>query len=135
MATKLGLRVSEPRALIFLEPEVLTGGIDEDPLQLYSEALGLVPIAGSIEDIELVATDQFSIELIEGGLGLCAAHGLETVPAEASDLTKWLGAAEGRAVVIVARGLGLRRPRPTIGEALALRPSWGAIAEVASGTS
>lgn len=132
MATKLGLRVREPRALIFLEPEVLVGGLEGDPLELYSEALGLAPISGSIEDIDLVHTELIAIELIEEGLGLRATHGLETVPAEASELARWLEAADGRAAVIVARGLGLSRPEPTIEEALALRPSWGAIATIAA---
>jgi hypothetical protein len=131
MATKLGLRKREPRALIFLEHEVLAGGIEEDPLEVYSEALGLAPIAGSIEDIELVETELFTIELIDEGLGLRAAHGLETIPAEAYELARWLEAAEGRGAVIVARGLGLSRPEPTIEEALALRPAWGAVAMIA----
>lgn len=135
MATMLGLRRRAPRALIFLEPEVLAGGVEEDPLELYAEELGLVSISGSIEEIELVDTDRFRIELIEEGLGLRAAHGLETVPADESELAPWLEAADGRAVVIAARGLGLSRSKPAIEEALALRPSWGAIAMIADSGS
>jgi hypothetical protein len=79
MATKLGLRRRPPRALIFLEPEVLIGGYEEDPLELCSEALGLGPITGSVEDIQPVTTELFTIEQIDEGLGLRAAHGMETV--------------------------------------------------------
>lgn len=131
MATLLGLRERQPRALIFLEPEVLASGPDEDPLELYASALGLSPISGSIEAIEPQPTDSCTIERIDEGLGLRVAHGVETVPAARSELPRWLDAAAGRAIVIVARGLGLSRAEPTIEEALALRPAWGGVAAIA----
>ena len=130
MATLLGLRERQPQALIFLEPEVIAGGFEEDPLELYAEALGLVPISGSIEEIDPPVTDAFTIERTAEGLCLRAAHGVETVPADRVDLLRWINAAEGRALVIVARGLGLRRSKPVIEEALALRPAWGGTATI-----
>jgi hypothetical protein len=130
MATCLGLRRRLPRALVFLELEVLIGGHEEDPLEFFSKALGLAPITGSIEDIEPVATELFTIKQIDEGLGLRTAHGIDTVPAAASELSPWLEAAAGSAIVVVARGLGLRRPEPTIEEALTLRPSWAAIVAI-----
>jgi hypothetical protein len=125
MATPPGLRKREPRALIFLEPEVLAAGPDEDPLELYATALGLAPITGRVEAIDPPVTTAFTIERTGEGLQMCAAHGAETVPAAGLDLCKWLEATDGHAVVLVGRGLGLSRPVPTIEEALVLRPAWG----------
>jgi hypothetical protein len=128
MATMLGLRDREPRALIFLEPEVMGGGPDEDPLELYATALGLAPVSGSIEGIDPGPSKEFTIERTAEGLALRGAHGAETVPA--TELERWLEAAKGQAVVIVARGLGLSRPQPTLEEALTLRPAWAAVAQI-----
>ncbi len=130
LATLLGLRESEPRALIFLEPELLAARPDQDPLELYATALGLEPIAGPVEEIEPDASGAFTIEPTGEGLQLRTRYGLDTVPAAPEELAKWLEAAEGKAVVIVARGLGLSRPEPPVEEALALRPAWGGVAEI-----
>lgn len=132
MSTLLGRRQTAPRALIFLELELTASGVDEDPLERYALALGLSPISGSIEDIAPPRTELFTIETIPGGLGLRNKYGTETVPADDASLEEWLSLAAGQALVIVARGLGLSRPKPVIEEALALRPAWGAVATVAS---
>ncbi len=130
MATTLGLRESEPRALIFLELELLAAGPEQDPLELWATGLGLQPVSGEIEEIEPVETDVFKVYRDDGGLVLRGQFGKDTVEADRPDLDRWLQAAAGRAIVIVGRGLGLRRDPPTIQEALALRPCWAAIAEV-----
>lgn len=131
MATLLGFRQRQPRGLIFLEPEVLVAGPNQDPLELYADALGLEPVSGSIEAIDPPNTEAFAIVRTAEGLGLRAAHGIETVPAGRADLSAWFDAAAGRAIVIVGRGLGLARSAPTIEEALALRPVWAACAKIA----
>jgi hypothetical protein len=133
MATMLGVREREPRALIFLEPEFLTAGPDEDPLEPFAAALGLTPISGAVEAIDPPATDSFTIVRIEEGLGLEVPAGIDTVPATEEEVSSWLEAADGRAIVVVARGLGLRRAERRIEEALALRPAWGGVARITEG--
>jgi hypothetical protein len=68
MATALGVREPEPRALIFLEPEFVTGGPDDDPLELFAVERGLSSISGSVEAIDAPATDSCTILRIEEGL-------------------------------------------------------------------
>lgn len=130
MATKLGLRKRRPSALVFLEPEVLFGGLDEDPLELYAHSFGLSSVSGPVEEIEPPRSELFTVERTGEGLGVRNAHGVETVPASPSEVSRWLEAADGRALVIVARGLGLRRGEPTIEEALAYRPAWAALGQI-----
>jgi hypothetical protein len=132
MLTLLTCREAEPRALLFLEPRMVFADPGEDPLELYAQTLGLAPISGSIEDIEAPETDAFTIEPIDGGLALRLATSTDLVEASDDQLREWLALAEGRALVIVARGLGLARAEPTIEEALTLRPAWGGVAMVVS---
>ena len=131
MATLLGLRRSAPRPLIFLEPELLVSGLGEDPLGAYAEALGLAPVSGTIESIAPPATEKFTVVRIDGGIGLETGWAVEEVPADAAALGEWLGAAAGEALVVIGRGLALRREPPTIEEALALRPCWAGVATIA----
>jgi hypothetical protein len=132
MLTLLTCREAEPRALLFLQPRMVFADPGEDPLERYARTLGLAPISGSIEDIEAPETDAFTIEPIEGGLALRLATNTDLVEATDDQLRAWLAPAEGQALVIVARGLGLARAEPTIEEALMLRPAWGAVATVST---
>ncbi len=132
MLTLLGRRDTDPRALLFLEPTVIVAGPGEDPLEIYSLALGLSPISGSIKDVLAPLTDAFTIERTEAGLALRLGELSEQVNAREIQREEWIEVADGRALVIVARGLGLARAEPTIEEALMLRPAWGAIAAVSA---
>jgi hypothetical protein len=131
MATMLGLRRSEPRALIFLEPEMLVARPEEDGLELWALRLGLAPVSGTIEDLAAPTTSVFWIERIAGGLALRSQGATDTVPASDAEVHQWVQHADGRALVIVARGLGLNRPDPPIAEALATRPTWAGVSRIA----
>jgi hypothetical protein len=131
--TALGVRESDPRALVFLEPGVLVGAAHADPLEPFAVAFGLSPIAGAVEAIDPPATDSSTIVATEVGLEIRTQAGVDTVPATEEEVAWWLDAAAGRAIVVVARGLGLCLDEPTIEEALALHPAWGGVASVAAG--
>jgi hypothetical protein len=90
-----------------------------------------VPVSGAVEDLAPPMSAVFQIDRIAGGLALRSQEATDTVPATDAEVAEWLGHAGGRALVIVARGLGLNRPDPPIAEALALRPTWAALAGVA----
>lgn len=130
MLTLLTCREAQPRALPFLEPRMVFADPGEDPLELYAQTLGLAPISGSIKDIQAPDTNAFTIEPIDTGLALRLPENTDFVEATESRLRQWLILAEGRALVIVARGLGLARSEPTIEDALMLRPSWGGVATI-----
>jgi hypothetical protein len=132
MLTRLTARDAGPRALLFLEPTTLCAGPDQDPLELYAEALGLAPISGRLEEIEAPATDAFTIGPTSDGLELRLSGNSDWVEASPTLRREWLELTDGRALVIVARGLGLARAVPTIEEAVALRPAWGGVARVST---
>ena len=131
MSTLLGLRRTTPRSLIFLEPELLLSGQGEDPMGAYAEFLGLAHVTGTIESIKRTATTKIAVVRIDGGIGLKMDRATEEIPADDTALAEWLAASDGEAIVLVGRGLGLRREPPTIEEALALRPCWAGVAPVA----
>jgi hypothetical protein len=130
MLTRLTAREAAPRALLYLEPITLGAGLGEDPLELYAESLGLAPISGRIEDIEAPPTDAFVVAPVETGLELRLSGNTDWVEASPVLRREWTALADGRALVILARGLGLARTEPTIEEALMIRPAWGAVATV-----
>lgn len=130
MRTLLGRRRTSPQALVFLEPLVLLGSPDEDPLGVYAEGLGLAPISGEIEHIEPPHIEGLEIQRHPQGLGLRTPHGTEEIHADPESVTTWAKYAQTGAIVIVARGLGLGLSEPTIEAALALRPAWGGLVEV-----
>jgi hypothetical protein len=132
MLTRLTAREASPRALLFLEPTTLTAGPGEDPLELYAEILGLAPISGRVEEIAAPPTDAFTIGPTDQGLELRLSENSDWVEAGPALRREWTALAEGRALVILARGLGLARAEPTIEEALMLRPAWGAVATVST---
>jgi hypothetical protein len=128
VATLLGLRPTKPHALLFLEPTLLFAGIDEDPLEAYVRARGFLPVSGEIEQLAPPVADSLTLSRTLTGLALTTPLSSDLIQARAAELESWWRAAEGEALVIVARGLGLKREPPVIAEALRLRPAWGAIA-------
>lgn len=127
------LRESKPRALLFFEPCTLGSKGDRDPMQDYAAARGLVPVSGEIE--ELVAPLGDSLHLQRSAEGLCLRHpgGANVFKnIDAAELERWwaVARADGEALIITGRGLGLTREEPPIEEALRLRPAWGALAAV-----
>ncbi len=135
MATLLGLRDSSPRALLFLEPSLTVCSWDGDPLGTFAVGLGLSPVSGAINRIAPPPTDLLSIQRREDGLALLNQFGTDSAPASRSELDQWWAAADGQALVIVARGLGLSRTEPAIEEALQFRPAWGAMASLDDSSS
>ncbi len=130
MATLLALRPAEPCALLFLELPILVPLPGADPLAPWAELLGLSPVSSSIEQLSPPPTDVFTIFRRPDGLALRHPRGIDSVFASPSEVETWSRAAKGRAIVIVARGLGLSRAEPTIDEALQFRRAWAAVASI-----
>jgi len=128
MMTLLALRCTEPRALLFLESPTWIAPAGLDPLQPWAQFLGLSPVSGSIEQLSPPPTDVFTIARRPDGLALRHPRGIDSVFASPSELESRSGAADGRAIAIVARGLS--RAEPTIEEALQFRPAWAAVASI-----
>ncbi len=122
MATVLALRPNRPHALLFLEPATLIAGLGQDPLEIWALGLGLSPVSGEIEQLAPPPTDAFTIARRPAGLALHHSCGTDTVCAEPAEVDDWWRAAEGKALVVTARGLGLRRAERAIEEAVRLRP-------------
>lgn len=130
MTTLLALRSTEPRALLFLELPIMVPLPGADPLAPWAELLGLSPVSGSIEQLSAPPTEEFTISRRPDGLALLHPRGINSVFASRSDVATWLRAADDRAIVIIARGLGLSRAKPTVEEALQFRPAWAAVASI-----
>lgn len=130
MLTLLGMRLAEPRPLVFLEPALLCAASKQDPLKPFARLLGLSPVSGSVEELAPPSTDALTIRRCRGGLALRHPQGIDFAPAGKLERRDWLAEASGEALVILARGLGLDRVKPTIEEALRLRPTWAAVAPI-----
>jgi hypothetical protein len=136
--TTLGRRATCPRALVFLEPTMVfffaaPGGdlanTSEDPLAVYATQRGLQPITGRLDQITPEPTSTSRLHVGPDGLVLTNPDGHDTIPADPQVLADWCQAARddhATAIVITARGLGLTQQPPTINEAIATRPAWGA---------
>jgi hypothetical protein len=127
MSTLLALRRSEPRALLFLESATLAASGDGDPLETWALELGLSPVSGAIESLAPPRAETLTLDRRRGGFGLRHRLGTDFVSARRLERWGWWRAAGGEAIVVVARGLGLKRAEPSIEEALELRPSWAAV--------
>jgi hypothetical protein len=130
LRTQLGARHTPPRALVFIEPPTLVGARGVDPLCAYAEELGLVPIAGDIEEIDVPPVEGLELRSHALGLALVTRHDTEEIHVDADVVSDWAEHAVAGAIVIVARGLGLGSPEPTIEQALRLRPAWGGLVGV-----
>ncbi|MGA8744529.1 MAG: hypothetical protein WB507_01535 [Solirubrobacterales bacterium] len=129
LATVLALRPARPRAVLFLEPLTLVCAEGEDPLESWALKRGLSPVSGAIERIAAPPTDAFTVCRRPDGLLLPHRRsGFDMVCAPPDEVEEWWDAAQGEALVVTARGLGLRRAERAIEEAVRLRPAWAAVA-------
>jgi len=107
---------------------VLVAGVGEDPLEAHAHELGLSPVSGEIERLAPPLADSLTVSRTQSGLALRHPLGTDTVCAEPAEVDDWWRAAEGEALVVTARGLGLRRAERANEEAVRLRPAWAAVA-------
>jgi hypothetical protein len=125
-------RVRRPRAIVLIEPRIHISidAVDTDPLErLFATPLELSPAGGPLEDLDPPPARHCHIELTGAGFVVRAADLRISVPARRGPLARWRGqASDGRALVIVGRGLGITRAEQdmgrVLGEALRLRPCW-----------
>jgi hypothetical protein len=125
-------RERRPRAIVLIEPRIHISldGSDADPLErLFAIPLELTPAAGLLEDLDPPLARGCHIELTGAGLVVRSSDLRISVPSRRGPLARWREqAADGRALVIVGRGLGITRAEQdmarAVTEALRLRPCW-----------
>jgi hypothetical protein len=125
-------RLRRPRAIVLIEPRIhiSVDALDADPLErLFASPLELTPAAGALEDLDPPLARHCHLELTGTGLVVRAPDLRISVPSRRGALARWREqASDGRALVIVGRGLGITRDEQdmgrAVGEALRLRPCW-----------
>jgi hypothetical protein len=131
-------RVREPRAIVLIEPRIHISldGADDDPLErLFATPLQLTPAGGLLEDLAPPLARGCHIELTGAGVVIRSQDLRVSVPSRRGPLARWRQqAADGHAIVIVGRGLGITRAEQdmarAVTEALRLRPCWAATMRV-----
>ncbi len=123
-----------PRAIVLIEPRIhisLDDGEQEPLERLFAGPLGLAAVSGSIRDLSPPPVETCRLRVTDGGLAVESEALRVTVPANAETLGRWRQHVDdGRALLILGRGLGITRPDEELAarltEALRLRPCWGA---------
>jgi hypothetical protein len=131
-------RVRRPRAIVLIEPRVQISveDADTDPLErLFATPLELTPVGGPLEDLDPPLARSCHIEVTGAGLAVRAADLRISVPSRRGALARWREqATDGRALVIVGRGLGITRGEQdsarALADALRLRPCWAGVLRV-----
>ena len=131
-------RLRRPRAIVLVEPRIhiSVDAVDTDPLErLFATPLELVAASGALEELDPPPARHCHIEVTGAGLVLRAPDLRISVPSRRGPLARWREqAGDGRALVIVGRGLGITRSEQdmarALAEALRLRPCWAGILRV-----
>lgn len=128
-------RAPEPRSVLLQEPRWFVGRLEDDePLEQWADAYGLVPVSGYLDRIDPPRTAKARFRLTGERLELVHENGVYEIPAfDPEPFATWReqATASRRVLLILGRGLHLNRPDPdTIGQALHTQPCWGAVLDV-----